>query len=130
MRYVFRSPNDDNFDPVAFKRRIFKNWTPPVVDESEVSKHPLGSENNPLRSQGVKGEHSYLQRLECPNGVPVSYERLGSGGISPWQFLMDIYRVECGKDLSFRIYMDLYHPGHIEKQPVAGMNIRAIGEAE
>ena len=116
-------PNDDDFDPVAFKRRIYKNWEPPVVEESVIANYPLGSKENPVRTQGVNGERAYLQRLICPNGVPASYNRLGSGGFSPWQFLMDIYVVQCGKGLSFTVNMDLYHPGYVEDQPIPGMSI-------
>src|SRR6187551_2868920 len=60
----------------------------------EVEKHPLGSAKNPVRVSMPVGERDYLARLICKNGEQVSaFARNGSGDLSPYGSIMDIYTV-------------------------------------
>lgn len=91
---------------------------PEAPDQAALDKYPLGSKENPIRVDGPAGERDYISRLICMNGEPVSdAERLGSGGMSPYGFIMDIYDVVCDTTegaISTTIYMDMYHRGNPE----------------
>ena len=93
-------------------------------DMSEVEKHPLGSEKNPVRVSMPVGEHDYLARLICANGEKVSaFARNGSGDLSPYGSVMDIYTVICDTDkgaMEHRVFMDMYHSDYVEKRPAYG----------
>lgn len=90
-----------------------------------ASAYPLGSERNPVRADGPPGERAYLSRLRCRDLRPPTFERLGSGGASPFGGIVDIYKVECraGDPPETRVYMDMYHAGHFEEEAVPGFGI-------
>jgi hypothetical protein len=92
-----------------------------------IAKHPLGSAKNPVKVEGVEGEYRYLARLRCPENKPPVVERLGSGDLSPYGSIMDIYTAACDAPPAFTIFVDMYHPGHIEQAAVAGFTIVAPG---
>jgi len=99
---------------------------PVPPNPKELEKHPLGSANNPIRADGVMGERSYLIRLSCNDNSSPTFKRAGSVGIGPYGFILDLYEAECVNNLeikNFTIYMDLYHPEHIEKRAVPGFGI-------
>lgn len=123
-----RDPNAADFDPVARMQRFFPDWQPPVVSQDELSMHPLGSDQRPVRTQGVTGQHEYLGRLLCRNGKTPRFQRLGSTAKpSPYGFPMDAYEVKCGRE-STTVHMDLYHPGYREQEPVHGFTLREARE--
>ncbi|MEX0341850.1 MAG: hypothetical protein AB3N06_04630 [Erythrobacter sp.] len=90
-----------------------------------ASAYPLGSERNPVRVDGPAGERAYLSRLRCDNLKRPKFERLGSGGMSPFGGIVDIYRVECkgGQPAQTTVFMDMYHGDHDEDRPVPGFGI-------
>ena len=93
-----------------------------------IAKHPLGSAKNPVKVQGVEGEYRYLARLRCPEDKPPVVERLGSAGeMSPYGSIMDIYQAACDAPPAFTIFVDMYHPGHVELAAVPGFTIVAPG---
>jgi len=94
-------------------------------NHEEIAKHPFGlSGYNPVRAQGAVGQREYLSRLICPDGrVVQNFYRVGSVGIGPYGFMLDLYSVEC-RDESYSVYMDLYHQGHVENKPVEGFTIK------
>lgn len=96
-------------------------------DMEEVEKHSLGSYENPVRCDMPGGERAYLRRLRCENNKAPSFNRLGSGGTSPWNRIMDEYDVQCSSNTKgpkkFRIFMDMYHADYKEKRPVPGFTI-------
>ena len=99
---------------------------PDQPDPKEVEKYPLGSANNPIRVDGVGGERSYLIRLTCNDNSAPSFKRVGSVGLGPYGFILDLYEAECIDNLEtkiFSIHMDMYHPGYIEKRAVSGFGI-------
>lgn len=95
-------------------------------DWREINKHPLGSEDNPVRCDMPPGERVYLQRLRCPGGARPQFDRRGSVGLGPYGAIMDVYNVECpvaDKMEPQTVYMDMYHPDYRETRPVPGFTI-------
>lgn len=103
-----------------------KGVVPQTPDQSELEKYPLGSKENPIRVDGPAGQRDYISRLICINGESVSNaERLGSAGIGPYGFMMDIYNVVCGaaeSAITTTIYMDMYHRGNEENRVADGFS--------
>lgn len=119
-------PDSPEFDPIAWMKRFNPNWEPPDVSADEVAKHPLGSLENPVRTQGPTGQKKYLESLTCPNGQRLGYKRLGSRRDGIYGFHVDEFEVVCG-ERKLRIYMDLYHPKYIETSPVPGFGLKPAG---
>jgi hypothetical protein len=95
-----------------------------AAEQAEVTKHPLGSERNPVLAEGPPGERAYILRLRCPEGSPPSYERLGSASVlSPYGSVMDMYELACDAPPARTIFIDMYHPGHVEARAVPGFVI-------
>jgi hypothetical protein len=92
---------------------------------AETRKHPLGSASNPVLAEGPAGERAYLQRLRCPEGRAPTFDRAGSAGLSPYGSIMDVYQVACDAPPMHSVYIDMYHPGHIERDAVPGFTITA-----
>jgi hypothetical protein len=92
---------------------------------ASVAHHPLGSPENPVRADMPSGEQAYLSRLRCADGRRPRFEREGSFGDGPYGMIMDGYRVECpgSQPASSTIFMDMYHPGHVEAQAPSGFTI-------
>jgi hypothetical protein len=86
---------------------------------------PLGSRDNPVRANMPDGQRAYLARLRCGDGAPPAFERMGSYGPGPFGSIIDGYRVTCAvAELKVReVFMDMYHPGHIEPAAVPGFAI-------
>jgi hypothetical protein len=98
-----------------------------AAELASIAKHPLGTAKNPVKVAGVEGEYRYLARLRCPENKPPVVERLGSGDLSPYGSIMDIYQAACDAPPAFTIYVDMYHPGHVEQAAVPGFTIVAPG---
>lgn len=88
----------------------------------EAGKHPLGSRKNPIRVNMPAGQRSYLGRLRCPDDTAPAFSRDGSVGIGPYGSILDVYSVICPGDPPrlTKIFMDMYHPDHIETAPPEG----------
>lgn len=102
----------------------------PTADQVEaiaaaVASHPLGSQQNPVRSVGPTGQRAYLSRLRCADGRRPDFRRQGSFGAGVYGRIIDGYSVTCPGDEenSSLVFMDMYHPGHIENEPVPGFTI-------
>lgn len=99
----------------------------PTVDDGGtvgVGVRPLGSPDNPVRCELLAGEIAYLERLRCPDGSVPMFHRIGSFGVGPHGNIMDGYRVRCHPDEEgVVVFMDMYHPGHVETAPVPGFTI-------
>jgi hypothetical protein len=92
---------------------------------ADAAKHPLGSENNPVRVNMPQGQRAYLSRLRCENGKKPKFERGGSVGGGPFGSIVDVYAVDCGKAAPGKVsvYLDMYHPQHREDAAVPGFTI-------
>lgn len=92
---------------------------------AEAQKHPLGSQENPVRADMPAGQRAYLSRLRCADGKRPQFERVGSFGAGVYGRIIDGYEVLCDDSTPEKsmIYMDMYHPGHREAAAVAGFTI-------
>jgi hypothetical protein len=90
-----------------------------------AAKYPFGSQRNPVRAAMPAGEHAYLARLRCGDGRAPRFERIGSFGAGAYGNILDGYHVDCGDSApgKVEVYMDMYHPGHVETRPVPGFTI-------
>src|SRR5215217_6682079 len=54
----------------------------PALDRriAEAERHPLGSQENPVRAEMPPGQRDYLARLRCSDGRAPLFEREGSFG--------------------------------------------------
>jgi len=94
---------------------------------SRASGHPLGSKENPVRVSMPQGQHAYLRRLRCPDDRAPTFERVGNFGPGVFGSIIDGYRVTCGGEAEpaeHLIYMDMYHPDHIETAPPPGFTLK------
>jgi antitoxin component YwqK of YwqJK toxin-antitoxin module len=83
---------------------------------------PLGSAENPVRCEGVRGEHRYLHRLRGPDGKKPEFSRIGSFGGGGYGNIIDGYTVSHGgKDIT--VFIDMYHSGYVENTPVEGFDM-------
>jgi hypothetical protein len=98
-----------------------KELTPQQL--AKIQEHDLGSAENPVRAAMPPGERAYLQRLRCPEGKAPTFDREGSVGLSPYGSIMDVYTVACDAPPAHHIYIDMYHPDHVELEAVPGFSI-------
>jgi hypothetical protein len=103
-----------------------------TIEKSEriaatVAGKPLGSAENPVRANMPPGQRAYLSRLRCADGQAPSFQRMGSMGDGPYGMIMDGYEVVCAGSTPATsvIYIDMYHPTHVETQAPAGFTIVA-----
>ena len=81
-------------------------------DWSDTTQQELGSEGNPVKAAGVKGEMDYIEALDCENGAIPEYKRESAVGIGPYGNMMDKYVLRCDSGDSvemYEIYMDAHH---------------------
>jgi len=115
-------------DPIALMLSGRAPKTLSAEQLERVQSHPLGTKENPVRVQGVEGEYRYLARLRCPEGKPPVVDRIGSSGdMSPYGSIMDMYNAVCDAPPTRVIFVDMYHPGHVESAAVPGFTIVAPG---
>ncbi len=99
--------------------------------QAKVDREPLGAAKNPVRCAHPEGERAYLDRLRCESGKPPKYVRAGSVGEGPYGTIMDRYALTCpGEETTRGVFMDMYHAGFIENQPVPGFSIIKIVKAD
>jgi hypothetical protein len=118
-----QSSEEAGYEAMLMGKAPHPNLTPEEAVRVESS--PLGSAQNPIRAEGPPGQRAYLMRLRCPEGRAPTFERGGSAGISPYGSMMDVYRVTCDAPPTHSIYMDMYHPGHVESRAVDGFSIES-----
>ncbi len=98
----------------------------------EASSFPLGSQENPVRAQMPQGQRAYLSRLRCADLSRPAFVREGSFGVGVYGNIIDAYEVTCedAEPAKVRVFMDMYHPGHVEREPVEGFGIVGGREGE
>lgn len=92
-------------------------------DQAAIDRRPLGTNANPVRCQGPRGERYYLARLVDPDGAEIDFERIGSFGAGPYGNILDGYSVKLG-DKTVTVFMDMYHDGFFEDRPLPGFYLR------
>jgi hypothetical protein len=96
----------------------------PDQSKADDNAKVLGSKAAPIRSDKTGGEYAYLQRLRCPDGKAPSYSRVGSMGYGGYGNIVDLYSVKCADTgEAHKIYMDMYHPGYVEKRALPGFTL-------
>ena len=85
--------------------------------------HPLGSLENPVRVGGPEGEHAYLGRLRCADGVQPRTGPRREAGVGAFGSVVGAYELGCGAQTS-RIVFDIYHEEHRETRAPAGFTLR------
>jgi hypothetical protein len=90
----------------------------------KAAAHPLGSEANPVRAQGVAGERDYMARLRCADGKAPEVLGRGLGKPSPFGGVSDIYGLRCSGSSAAdsSVTFDMYHQ-HRETRPVPGFTL-------
>ena len=85
---------------------------------------PLGDSRTPCGSMSPAGR-AYLSRLRCSDGSKPLFGREGSAGVGLYGSILDLYIVACesGTPLDAAVYMDVYHPAHVERGPVSGFTL-------
>ena len=98
----------------------------------QASAYPLGSQKNPVRAQMPQGQRAYLSRLRCSDLSRPTFYREGNAGLGVFGNIIDAYEVTCenAEPAKARIFMDMYHPGHIEREAVEGFGIVGGREGE
>ena len=109
--------------PEALMELLGDGRPKPAVDLAAIEKHPLGSQENPVRVGGPGGQRAYLSRLRCEDGRYPEFERIGSMGVGPWGYIVDGYSVVCASGQKATIFMDMYHSRHQEDRTVPGFTI-------
>lgn len=96
-----------------------------------ASAKPLGSQENPVRVNMPAGQRAYLARLRCEDGNAPTFHRVGNFGVGVFGRIIDGYEVKCEGSApeETMVFMDMYHPQHVENKPVDGFTIEG-GEAE
>jgi len=92
---------------------------------AKAAKHPLGSEQNPVRAKAPEGQRAYLKRLRCPNGKAPAFNRLGNIGPGIYGSIVDLYEIKCKGGLTAEVVIDMYHPDYVEMRPIPGFTIEA-----
>ena len=104
------------------RRKVQPNWT-------AINVQPVGSAGNPVRAFMPAGQYAYLRDLLCADGLRPLYKRISNAGAGPYTTIVDVFDVRC-ETASYRVYMDMYHPGYVEKRPVSGFTLRPLSKAE
>ena len=95
----------------------------PTSPGETVTKGKLGRQTNPVRCDGALGQRAYLDRLRDYSDQPVSYKRSGTHPGGPYGNALDSYTVAYHDGYSQEVFMDMYHPGFVEKEPPPGFKI-------
>lgn len=95
-----------------------------LIEEAQAS--PLGSRENPVRAEMPSGQRAYLSRLRCSDGSRPAFQRVGNFGVGVFGRIIDGYQVVCrgSEPAETMVFMDMYHPGYIENEPVEGFTIQ------
>lgn len=94
---------------------------------AQAEAHPLGSKENPVRVDMPRGQFVYLSTLRCADGQPPKFNRAGNYGIGVFGNIIDGYDLRCegSEPATTKVFMDMYHAGHVETRPVPGFTISA-----
>ena len=114
----------DIFDIMApgERRRVTPDW-------AAINAQPLGSKGNPVRTYEPAGQRAYLQSLVCADGLRPGFRRIGNVGPGPYSSIVDAYEVSC-ETASYRVMLDMYHPGYVERRAVPGFTLRPPSKEE
>ena len=101
-------------------KRYLKRMTGAVNGE-------LGERTNPVCCDDPRGEKHYLNRLRDQSGRRPTFVRRGSVGKGPYGNMLDLYLLTSPGTPDREIYMDMYHRGYVELEPIPGYLIFNLG---
>ena len=96
---------------------------PPEAKPEVVVSGKIGRKTNPVRCDGPQGQRDYLSRLRDYSDNPVTFKRAGTLRDGPYGNALDAYQVSYPDGYSQEVYMDMYHPGFVEKEAPSGFKI-------
>ena len=96
---------------------------PPEAKPEVVVTGKLGRKTNPVRCDGPQGQRDYLARLRDYSDNPVTFKRAGTLRDGPYGNALDAYQVSYPDGYSQQVYLDMYHPGFVEKEAPSGFKI-------
>lgn len=96
---------------------------PPEAKPAVVVTGKLGGKGNPVRCDGPQGQRDYLSRLRDYSDNPVTFKRAGTLRAGPYGNALDAYQVSYPDGYAQELYLDMYHPGFVEKGAPAGFKI-------
>lgn len=96
-------------------------------DIEAAAAHPLGTIENPVRVGGPEGERAYIARLRCGDGSAPQAGPRSAAGVGAFGSVVNRYRLDCGAAApgTVDLVFDMYHDGHVETRPPAGLAIVA-----
>ena len=106
-------------NPMSLKRYL-KRMTGAVNGE-------LGERTNPICCDDPSGEKHYLNRLRDQSGRRPAFVRGGSVGTGPYGNMLDLYLLTSPGAADREVYMDMYHRGYVELEPIPGYLIFNLG---
>ena len=103
--------------------QLLQPWLGAALEEA--GRHPLGSEENPVRADMPGGQRAYLARLRCTNDAPPTWSRVGNLGSGVFGSIVDQYDLRCEGAHPPRtiIVMDMYFKGYVEPRAIDGFKI-------
>ena len=85
---------------------------------------PLGSRENPIRSESRPKELQYLGRLRCPDDTAPHFRHHMTRIRGPYGTLMDEYTVRCVfLNREVRLWFDHHHAGFDESKAPEGFRL-------
>lgn len=87
----------------------------------------LGARTNPICCDDPSGERYYINRLRDQSGKRPTFVRRGSVGTGPYGNMLDLYLLSSPAMADREIYMDMYHRGYVELEPIPGYLIFNLG---
>lgn len=96
---------------------------------TETGPTALGSEASPIKAFRPDGQRAYLVRLVCADGTSPTFARVGSFGQHRDGHIFDGFEVTCRDQPSRMIFMDMYHPGHVENRAPEGFSLASPPKA-
>jgi hypothetical protein len=83
---------------------------------------PLGTLENPIRTEGPEGAQAYLARLRCGDGSMPKIGDKAPGGVGTYGTVVESVALDCGSAAPGKVtlVMDMYHAEHAETRAPAG----------
>ncbi len=86
---------------------------------------PLGAKSNPIKCEGSSGAKSYLNSLKGPLNEKITWEEVGSGGISPFGGVAIIYTIKVvsvNAGNPIQLYFDTTFDDYVEPKAASGFS--------
>lgn len=87
--------------------------------------YPLGTLQNPIRTEGPEGQQAYLARLRCADGTMPKVGAKTPGGVGAYGTVVDNVQLDCGSAAPGKVtlLMDMYHAENVETRAPASFTV-------